>query len=331
MKATRIVTIGLALLSPLVVFAGQVALKITLEPSIELPAGQALTLGAIASFEGTGSERAAKINLGHVPGPGQRRALSRVKIVRALEAAGFSRGSVELAGASQPRVLGRGQRIDELRVRAAIEEAIAGSIPGGRVRIVEVQLPAKVEIEPGEYTVRVSPRARALRSGMNRIPLDIITPAGDQRRVGVYVRLELAGPVLVAARDVPRGERVRPRDLRLETRAFPSGAPVLHELSIAVGKVARSTLRTGEPIRSSALAVAHAVETGQTVSAIFRQGGVALTLETRARGKGEVGSIIPIAGVDGHSSVQARIVAPGKVVVMGSEETGAAVERETKP
>ncbi len=63
-----------------------------------------------------------------------------------------------------------------------------------------------------------------------------------------------------------------------------------------------------------------AVEPGQTVHALLKQGSVVLALQTICRGRGEVGNIVPISAPDGHRTLRARVLAPGKVQVLGSDE-----------
>ncbi len=326
---TFLVAFALLPLSP-VRAADAPLLRVTLKARAALPAGAPLRLGEVAQIEGSGADRARRIALGDVPGPGRSRSLSAAHIARALELAGFVAGSFALEGARQPRIQGLGQPLDGERVRAAVNAAIKDMLPGAQVKILALQLPNKLQIEPGVYELRVNASRRPLRSGANRIPVEIVSSSGRRRRIGVTARLEINGPVLVAAREIPRGERIRPRDLRLENRAYPTGAPVLHDAAGVVGRIARSTLRTGQPLRASALARSLAVQSGQLVQALFRRGGVSLTLETRARGEGEVGSIVPVVGVDGRTLVRSRVVAPGEVVVLGSEEDEPVVKTEDR-
>lgn len=295
-------------------------LRITLRPTVELPAGELLFLHEVAEIAGPGADRAADVSLGKVPGPGQRRALSRLSVIRALEAAGISGSEAIVTGAPRLMVTGKGQTLDAERVRKAIEKAVGTLVPEGRVELQRLQLPAGLRLPPGDYEVEVGPLPRALRSGTNRLNVEIVRPDGRRRRVGVYAQLRVVGPMVVAAREVPRGERIRPADLRMEMRSYPSGTPVLRNAKDALGKVARNTLRQGTPVREASLQRALAVENGQTVTAVYHRGGVSLELETKARGAGEVGSIVRVLGQDGRRLVRARVIAPGRVLVLGSEQ-----------
>ena len=106
---------------------------------------------------------------------------------------------------------------------------------------------------------------------------------------------------------------------RNAARASQAGAEALQDLPAPEGLVARAALRGGQPVPSGAVGRAAAVEPGQSVRADVQSGGVLLSLSTVARGRGEIGAIVPVSGFDGHRVVRARVVAPGRVALLGSD------------
>jgi flagella basal body P-ring formation protein FlgA len=296
------------------------ALRVELLRKVELPAGGSLRLDQIAELDGEGAAEAAGLELGRVPGPGRQRAVSRLTVKRALELGGFARGSFVLDGASQVRVIGEGVPLQREDVRAAIEQALRRIAPEADVAVERVQLPRGVQLPAGEHRLRVSRSFTSPRQGPNRIPLEIVSDSGV-RRVGLYARLKIEGPLVVAAREMRRGQRVSAKDVTVERRTYPAGRELFHEEDEVVGLVARSTLRAGEPIRGTALGPKDAVVSGQTVEAVYHRGGVELVLQTKARGSGGVGAIIPVTGQDGASILDARVVNNGRVRILGSEES----------
>lgn len=94
--------------------------------------------------------------------------------------------------------------------------------------------------------------------------------------------------------------------------------------------MARSTLREGQPVRVKALAPALAIEAGEVVKALLREGGVSLVLDTVARTRGDVGMIITVDGIDGRQGLRGRVVAPGRVVVIGSDPVAETTEGSAK-
>jgi flagella basal body P-ring formation protein FlgA len=296
------------------------ALRVELLRKVERPAGDSLRLEQIAELEGEDAAGAAGLELGRVPGPGRQRAVSRLTVKRALELGGFPRGSFVLDGASQVRVIGEGVPLEREDVREAIERALERIAPEAEVAVERIQLPRGVQLPAGKHRLRVGDSFSSPRQGPNRIPLEIVSDAGV-RRVGIYARLEIEGPLVIAAREVRRGQRVSEKDVAVERRAYPAGRELFHEPRDVVGLVARSTLRAGQPVRGTALGPHDAVVSGQMVEAVYHRGGVELVLRTKARGSGGVGAIIPVTGQDGASILDARVVNNGRVRILGSEES----------
>lgn len=293
-------------------------LEVTLRSDVALPAGTALTLGEVAALAGSGAEEVARVELGRVPGPRQLRAVSRLTVQRALELAGIERESIRLLGASQVRVRGEGVALDQEEVEAVVREALARIAPEADITLERLQMPRGVQLPAGEHELRVSEEFSSPCQGTNRIPLEVVTDGGV-RTIGLYARLVIEGPLVVAARDVRRGEQVSEADLRVEHRSYPPGRRLFHDPDEVVGLVARGTLRAGDPLRGASLSPADAVVTGQSVQAVYRSGQVELLLDTRARASGAVGEIIPVVGQDGTSIIQARVVDTGRVEILGSE------------
>ncbi|UCF66049.1 MAG: flagellar basal body P-ring formation protein FlgA [Acidobacteriota bacterium] len=295
------------------------ALNVRLKPSVQVPSELPLTLGQIAVIEGVRVEQVAQLPLGRAPSAGQQRAVSQRSVWSALEKSGFAPEQFVIEGAALTRVLGIGQLLDEERVRQAVNEAIPQLLPEAVAEVEEIRMPGRFMLPAGEYEVRVLEPRVPIRTGLVRLPLEIELEGGPVRRTGIYARLTVERPVVVAARDLPRGERVKPTDLRL-VRSSKSSGEELSDPADAVGRIVRASLRMGQPVRDLALAPSIAVETGQQVVAIYQRGGIELTLDTVARGRGEVGAIVPVVGPDGHGIVRARVTGPGVVVIVGSDE-----------
>ncbi|MDQ7088973.1 MAG: flagellar basal body P-ring formation chaperone FlgA [Acidobacteriota bacterium] len=154
------------------------------------------------------------------------------------------------------------------------------------MEVLDLQAPASLQLPPGEYEIRPGPLPRQPHSGRQRLVVEAVFADGTRKRIGLQARVAVRGPMVVAARDVPRGEPLRAMDLRLETREYVSGAPVVRDPERIVGKVLRSPLRRNQPVRANLVQEARAVQSGQTVTVVYRRGGVLLEMETRARGSG---------------------------------------------
>ncbi len=307
-------------------------LVVTLRPEVTLAAGTPVTLADIARLAGPLAGRAGGIRIGQAPPAGRSRVIGVLAVREALRRAGIPPQDVEVDGTSRVRLFGRGEPLREDEVRAAIEKMLSGLHPRGKVAIEKVEVPRGLVLPPGEHEVVARPPLGGLRAGRVRIPIEVRTGGRPPRRYAVSAELSIEAPVLVAARDLDRGARLRPGDLRLETRKLPPGKAVLHDPERARGLVLRRPVRAGEPVLARQVTRPAAVEAGQPVRALFRRGAVTLELDTVARTRGDVGALVRVVGIDGKKTVIGRVVAPGRVVVLGSDEAAEpVVARRARP
>jgi flagella basal body P-ring formation protein FlgA len=206
--------------------------------------------------------------------------------------------------------------LDVERVKQAVVSFVARQPRGTSVELISVEPPPAVAIPTDTYQIEIEAPAGGLRSGKQRLPVRIRFADGTEKRLGAQVVLAISGPVLVPVRDVARGERLDPANLRRETRPFPAGGAPL--TSLPQGAVARHPLSAGQPVAARHVSHAAAVEPGQAVRATLRSGDVALTIDTVARSRGEVGQMVTIAAADGRP-LRARVTAPGEVELENPE------------
>ncbi len=295
-------------------------LVVSLRPEVTLAAGAPVTLADVARLEGPLAERAGRVRLGQAPPAGRSRVIGVLAIREALRRAGISPERVDVRDAGRVRIFGRGEPLGEAEVRAAIERMLGELHPKGKVTIEKVEIPRGLVLPPGKREVVARPPLGGLRAGRVRIPIEVKAGRRPPRRYAVSADLSIEAPVLVAARNLDRGARLRPGDLRLETRKLPPGKAVLDDPQQARGLVLRRPVRAGEPVLARQVTRPAAVEAGQPVRALFRRGAVTLELDTVARTRGDVGALVRVVGIDGRKTVIGRVVAPGRVVVLGSDE-----------
>lgn len=205
----------------------------------------------------------------------------------------------------------------EQRARAAISALIERERRVATVTLLAVELPENVSLPSAEYEISASLAPGGLRAGKQRVPLTVSLPNGTEKRLTASVTLQIDGPTLVPVRDVARGERLRPIDLRQEVRSFPAGEPLLRTLP--AGAVARNPLRAGEPVAARNVIRAAPVEPGQRVRAMLQVGEVQMQIDTVARNRGEIGSLVTVAGADGRS-LQARVIGYAEVEIVSTKE-----------
>ena len=128
--------------------------------------------------------------------------------------------------------------------------------------------------------------------------------------------LALAGPVaaetLVAARTVRAMSVLMPEDLAVSEDAVPGA---LRHPDEAVGLEARTMLYQGRPIRPADVGPAALVERNALVVLVFRRGGLTITTEGRALGRGGVGDRLRVINLSSRTAVTGTVEADGRVAV----------------
>lgn len=126
----------------------------------------------------------------------------------------------------------------------------------------------------------------------------------------VMARVEIQVPTLVTTHAIPRGTLLSEEDLRTELR--PIGRYLVHTMDI-VGKSARRSLLSGEPLTSSMLKTPLVVKRGDIVEAAIR--GKAFVVQTKAEalGRGGIGDTIRAKVLKTGKIVRARIKGAGEI------------------
>jgi flagella basal body P-ring formation protein FlgA len=180
--------------------------------------------------------------------------------------------------------------------------------------------------------IEVSPLDHRLRLTRCDAPLETFDPPGGislgRTTVGVSCQLPkpwtlyvsanvgLEMPVVVATRDIGRGDPLEAMDLKLEvmdtTHLLRGHFSAVEEL---VGNRIKRTLRRGQVVTPSMLVVQKTIERGEQITIVSAIG----TIEVRSRGKalrdGNPGDLIPVQNLSSKRRLQARVVSSGLVAI----------------
>jgi flagella basal body P-ring formation protein FlgA len=141
---------------------------------------------------------------------------------------------------------------------------------------------------------------------------------GGQNRMPVWARVKIAvsGAAVVAVADLPPGRPVDPASVKLESvDRFPSSDSVAVSLDEVAGRLPRSLIRSGSPVRVSMLDIPKAVTRGEAVQVEVRDGAAMIQLSGQAEASGAVGDTIPVRNPTSNKRFTARIAGKGRVVV----------------
>lgn len=94
----------------------------------------------------------------------------------------------------------------------------------------------------------------------------------------------------------------------------------LTDPAAAIGLEARVTLYAGRPISMGDVGAAAVVERNQTVSLIYRSGGLSILTEGKALARGGPGDIIKVMNLSSRTTVMGIIGADGTVAVTSPDK-----------
>jgi flagella basal body P-ring formation protein FlgA len=283
--------------------------------------GERLQLADVATFSGADSrerERLEKISLGFAPNVGAVRELTRERIALAVAAAGFSGEAVEIQAPQVVLVRRAAQAVEPSLIREAVEQAILKELraKGAAVRLARLDLPALLEVPSGEV------EARAFAAGVRdlfkpfSVSIEILVDGRVVRRLNLPASIEAFAPVLVAARDIPAGSRLRETDVRVEAiRLTRPLSTYLFNITSLRGVAAQSPIATGEPILTSLLSSEIVIRPGDQVRIVGESDSISINVLGTSRGAGRVGDRIQVRNSQSGSTFQAIVVDEGLVRV----------------
>ncbi|MFD1882571.1 flagellar basal body P-ring formation chaperone FlgA [Paracoccus pacificus] len=125
---------------------------------------------------------------------------------------------------------------------------------------------------------------------------------------------EAAADSIVAARRLPAGTLLSLSDLRLDAEVIGGLSDPLE----IEGKETRVTIYAGRAIRAEDLGPPTLVGRNDLVTMDFATGGLTISTEGRALGRGGQGDVIRVMNLASKNAVSARVTAQGRVEVLAN-------------
>lgn len=122
---------------------------------------------------------------------------------------------------------------------------------------------------------------------------------------------------LVATRTIRAQTVLTEQDFTLVAAEIPGAVT---DPALAIGLEARITLYAGRPIAASDIGPPALVDRNQTVSLIFRSGGLSILTEGRALERGAAGEVIRVMNLTSRATVSGTITPDGSVIVVAPQE-----------
>jgi len=181
-------------------------------------------------------------------------------------------------------------------------------------------------------TLDITPLDHRLRLPLCDAELDTFDPPGGidigRTTVGVscraskpwtlYVSANVARElaVVVAKRDLARGEPLETADLKLEV--MDTGHLLrgyFTHIDEIRGETLKRTLRRGQAITPSSLVVRKSVRRGEQITILSEVGPIEVRSQGKALRDGNPGDLIPVMNLASKKKLEARVVASGLVLV----------------
>jgi flagellar basal body P-ring formation protein FlgA len=129
--------------------------------------------------------------------------------------------------------------------------------------------------------------------------------------------IEAAADSIVATHTIRAQSVLSAEDFTLVDADIPGA---LTDADAAIGLEARVTLYAGRPITADDLGAAALVERNQTVSLVYRSGGLSILTEGRALTRGGAGDVIKVMNLASHTTVTGTIDIDGSVSVNSTDK-----------
>jgi flagella basal body P-ring formation protein FlgA len=171
-------------------------------------------------------------------------------------------------------------------------------------------------VPAGAWTGQVTAPPGVTPLGRVRLELEILVDGTPARTLWATADVSRFGDVVVATRQVARGELLRPGDLalqRLELSALPRS--VLTDAAEAAGTVARQTLLAWAPVRREQLGVPALVHRGDAVLLVAQRGALRLSAAGEARHDAGRGEAVAVLNRRSGKTLVGRVLDPGTVAV----------------
>jgi flagella basal body P-ring formation protein FlgA len=187
-------------------------------------------------------------------------------------------------------------------------EALRAAVPypSRDVRISRLRLPS-ARIPKGTYSARVELRANEGFRGPTTFAL-VLTFGDDEVRLWATADIRVRLPVLVAARDLPRGHVLAASDLRQVRRELDERARMaVGEPTQALGRRLKRPLRAHEAVLPSDLERVRIVAPGAVVTLVATRHGLTVTARGRVLEGGSSGDTVRAENLASGRKVHARV------------------------
>ena len=244
-----------------------------------------------------------------------------VPVARVMDAlAPYKLASLDTGNISEVVVTRLSRAITAKEIEARITRALANQYGFGDAKNLSLTFDRELR------TIHVEPTAAEdlhvahinvdQRTGRFNIVFDLPGSAAARRISLRYTGLAVETlDATVLVRPLNRGEVIKASDVVTERRPKSDLSGDYINAESAVGLAAKRPLRSGITLNASDLMKPEAVQRNEVVTIVYEIPSVVLTARGKALEAGAVGDIVGVVNIQSNRTVQATVIAPGRVTV----------------
>lgn len=130
--------------------------------------------------------------------------------------------------------------------------------------------------------------------------------------LGMCMGLPVQADTVIATRNIRPQTILQAQDLSVLPDQITG--PFAHPTSV-IGQETRTILYAGRPIQSGDIGPPTLIDRNQRVTLIYKVGGLTITTDARALGRGGVGDVIQLSNMSSRTTVSGLIQPDGSVLV----------------
>lgn len=277
-----------------------------------------ITLEEIASiYPASAAERYGNKILFQAPGSGESRVYKASTLKAYVLDAVSGESAVEWCGAKDVVVHRNGRLISQDMIEKIIERYLdekSLELPVKNLKFDLTGLPRQFTIPNGELESEVIP-SNSNVIGSRYLTLRFRVNGSLVASETIRGSLQATAPVVVAARDLERGEVLSRSDLEIQNLDITGQREPCTSKSQAVGKILKRGLGSGQIVEMHNLDRQVLVNRGDLVTMVAERGALQVSARGVAASNGRKGDVITVNNIRSQESILCRVVDVNRVLV----------------
>lgn len=266
------------------------------------------------------------------PAPGTHQFLSRAQVRDLLVSQGINVQRLTISGAptielgqplpraKEPEVetpnRSRSQIVEE--VEAAVLEYLSLKTGHDRWRVaIDFDAPSFLQAANTIQEISISGGRRPW-TGRQMLKL---TEGDSLKAVPLWANITKINEVVVAVRDIPRGNLIRATDLEVRLVEGSISNTAVESISQVIGMEATRPIRSDQPILTNHVSAPLQVQRGETVTVFARTQGISVRTFAIAKQDGAMGELIQVETLDKKDRYAARVSGRRELEVLAAGAT----------